>query len=104
VDHARRIESQRTPWSAPLALLVRAGVAATRGDRNLALRLLVDSEAGLRGAEMALHAAAARHRRGLLVGGDEGRALRADAEAWMAAQSIRNPERMAVMLAPGRFA
>ncbi|PYQ47565.1 MAG: serine/threonine-protein kinase PknK, partial [Acidobacteria bacterium] len=101
--HARGIESQRTPWGAPLALLVRAGVAATRGERNLALRLLVDSEAGLRGVEMALHAAAARHRRGLLVGGGEGRALRAEAEGWMAGQAIRNPERMAMMLAPGRW-
>jgi hypothetical protein len=52
---------------------------------------------------MGLYAAAARRCLGLMVGGDEGRDLVAVADAWMAAQTIRNPERMTAMLAPGRW-
>jgi tetratricopeptide (TPR) repeat protein len=103
LTHAQRIEAERTPWGNPLAALVRAGVAATEGDHARALVLVSDAQRHLAAADMALHAAAAGHRRGLLLGGDEGRAVRAAAEAWMAAQSIRNPDRMAAMLVPGRW-
>ena len=50
---------------------------------------------------MGLFAAAARRRLGGLLGGDEGRALIAQADAWMAGQEIRNPARMAACIAPG---
>ena len=52
---------------------------------------------------MALHAAASRRCRGLLLGGEEGRALVQSADAWMANERILNPERMTAMLAPGRW-
>ena len=51
--------------------------------------------------DMGLFAAAARRRLGTLLGGDAGRALIAQADAWMAAQEVRNPARMAAGLAPG---
>ena len=51
--------------------------------------------------EMGLHAAVARRRQGVLLGGDEGRALVAEADAWMAGQQVRNPARLAAVLAPG---
>jgi hypothetical protein len=38
-----------------------------------------------------------------LLGGDEGRALVEAADAWMRGELILNPERMAAMLAPGRW-
>lgn len=62
--------------------------------------LLAAAERAFDGADMALHAASARWRRGELLGGDQGRALVQQAEAWMAGQRIRNPARMAAMLAP----
>ena len=49
---------------------------------------------------MALHAAVARFRRGQWLGGDEGRAVVESTGAYMNAQRIRNPERMAAMLTP----
>jgi hypothetical protein len=102
--HARAILRHRTRWGDPLALLLRAGVAATRGDRDRARPLLEAAEVGFAAAEMALHAAAAQRRRGELIGGDVGRALLASSDAWMAEQGIRSPERMTGMLAPGRWA
>jgi hypothetical protein len=50
---------------------------------------------------MALYAAAALRSRGKLLGGEQGRALSAQAEKWMQDQEILNPERMIAMLAPG---
>jgi serine/threonine protein kinase len=98
---ARRIERERMAWAGPLAWLIRAGVAAGRGDRPGALALLRDAEAGLRAADMGLFAAAACYRRGVLLGGDAGRALAVQAVGWMEGQGIRNPARMAALYAPG---
>jgi len=102
-DHAKAIMRERTHWGDPLALLLRAGAAVTRGEAERSLTLLTSSEAGLAAADMALHAAVARRRRGELIGGDAGQSLVASTDAWMAGQSIRNPERMTAMLAPGRW-
>jgi hypothetical protein len=49
---------------------------------------------------LALYAAAARRRSGELAGGDEGRASVAAADAQMAAEQIRRPERITAMLLP----
>ncbi len=65
--------------------------------------LLERAEAGFEAADMALHAACARRRLGQVIGGDEGRTLIAAANEWMRGQEIKNPERMAAMIAPGRW-
>ena len=90
---ARHIERERAHWGAPLAALLRAGVASTRGDAETSAQLLAEAEHGFHSADMALHAAAARARRGDVNA----------SRAWMAGQGIRNPERMIAMLAPGRW-
>jgi eukaryotic-like serine/threonine-protein kinase len=100
---ARRIERKATPWGAPLAALLRAGVASHRPDRAEALRELETAGTGFEAADMSLYAAAARRCRGMVVGGEEGARLAAEADAWMRGESIRNPERMTAMLAPGRW-
>ena len=74
-----------------------------RGETEAALRFLESAEAGFTAASMALHAAAARRRRGELMGGDAGRALVSGSDAWMTAQAIKAPERMTAVLAPGRW-
>jgi hypothetical protein len=102
-EHARTILREKTLWGGALALVLRAGAAATRGETERALSLIEPAEAGLAGADMALHASVARRRRGELLGGDTGRSLVASADAWMSGQGIRNPKRMAAMLAPGRW-
>jgi hypothetical protein len=38
-----------------------------------------------------------------MIGGDEGRALTAAADTWMASQNVKAPERMVEVFAPGRW-
>jgi hypothetical protein len=98
---ARRIEHERMAWAEPLAQLIRAGIAAGRGDRGGARVLLQDAEAGFRATAMGLFAAAAGYRHGHLMAGDDGRVRLAQATGWMEGQGIRNPARMADLYAPG---
>jgi hypothetical protein len=56
---------------------------------------------GYAGLGMELNAASARWRLGELTGGEEGRALRGDAETWFRGQAIRRPDRFVDLVAPG---
>ncbi|WP_439623804.1 serine/threonine-protein kinase [Gemmata sp.] len=98
---ARRIERERAGWSDPVARLLRAGVAAVRGDAAGAAGHLAAAARDLDAADMGLYAAAARRCLGRIRGGEEGAALVRAADAWMHAQNIRRPDRMSHMLAPG---
>jgi hypothetical protein len=100
---ARRLGREGAAWAAPLAALVAAGAATLRGDSGAAASRLEAAEGGFRTADMRLHAAVARRRRGELAGGAEGARLAGEADAVMAEQAIRNPARMAAMLAPGVY-
>ncbi len=100
-DDARRLEREKTPWARPLALLVRAARAESRGRTATALALLAEATISFLAAHMSLFAAAARRRQGELLGGSEGQRLVADAEAWMIGQRIRDPARMTALHAPG---
>jgi len=100
---ARLIEREAAPWALPLAKIARAGIAATRRQLNEAAQLVGSVEQEFLNRDMALYAAAARRRRGELLGGEEGRALVEAADAWMAGQEIKNPARMTAMLAPGSW-
>jgi hypothetical protein len=53
--------------------------------------------------DMLLARCAARDRRGALLGGAEGHALRVEAHRYLAEQGILNPERMLGLMAPGRW-
>jgi serine/threonine protein kinase len=100
---ARRIRRANMAWGNALADLLQAGAASVRGERAAALQRLESSEREFEGADMALHATIARRRRGEILARTEGTALFAASDAWMAEQGIRNPTRMAGMLAPGRW-
>lgn len=53
------------------------------------------------GQSLAIHAAAARHELGLLVGGEEGATLVREAEEAMTTRGIRAPARFAPVFVPG---
>jgi predicted Ser/Thr protein kinase/tetratricopeptide (TPR) repeat protein len=98
---ARRIARERMPWSDPIALLLRAGIAYLEGRTPLALTYLHEAADRFGRADMKLYAAVARRRIGTLQDDAPGRELRRQAEEWMAAQHIKNPVGMTRMLAPG---
>jgi len=101
-EAARQVGKARgEPPSACVATLLEAGVAAARGDLERARERLTVAEAEAQGSGMAAHAWVARWRRGKLLGGDEGAALVASAEAAARAEAVVKPERFAAMMAPG---
>jgi len=100
---ARQIEGAAMPWSDPFADLIRASVAAVRGDTQTAIGFLASAESGFETTDAGLYSAVARCRRGELVGGTEGERLVTEAEAWMTKQRVANPVRLRMLLAPGRW-
>ena len=88
-------------WSRAASEFIRAGLANIGGDRSAALAHLQKAETAFAAVDMALHTAVARRHRGTIAGGLEGAALVRAADEWMAGQGIKNPARMASMLAPG---
>ena len=98
---ARRLGREKAAWSRALSSLTLGCVAGARKDPDTAVRHLQEAVAQLDAVDMQLFAAAARRRLGQLLGGDEGCSLVTQADAWMRAQGIVKPSRMAAMLAPG---
>jgi eukaryotic-like serine/threonine-protein kinase len=98
---ARRIAHERAAWSQPLALLLKAGAAYLDGDASSVLAYLHEAAERATRADMNLYAAVARRRIGAVQSDAQGRELQREAEAWMAAQQIKNPVAMTRMLAPG---
>jgi serine/threonine protein kinase len=100
-DDASRLAKERTGWADAAASLLRACILGGRGRPGEAVRQLEAAIQGFDAAEMALHAACARRRKGQLLGGEEGRALIAAADARMREQGIKNPARWAALYTPG---
>jgi tetratricopeptide (TPR) repeat protein len=98
---ARRLERERAPWANALAPLIRAGIAARRGDRASAAVCLAAAIRRLDAVDMEIFAHAARRRLGAILGGDQGRDLITESNSWMAGQGIINPDRIVATFAPG---
>ena len=98
---AKAIAAKNGPWAEALATLLRAGSAAVRREAAACRELLLSAVQTFEAVDMALYAAAARHRLGEITGGQEGHDLMTDAEAWMREQRIVDPQRITAMLAPG---
>ncbi|MCE9579334.1 MAG: hypothetical protein K8W52_39785, partial [Deltaproteobacteria bacterium] len=93
----------QAPWTAPVAALLGAGLAASSDDTRGAIAGLREAIAGFDRVGMAVHAAAARRRLGALCGGAEGASLTAAAEAFEAREGVVDPARLTAWLAPGFF-
>ena len=97
---ARALTKEKRPLAGAYGAQLNAGIALARGRHDRALAFYRDAAGAFEGLEMGLHAAASRRRQGELLGGEQGRDLILASVATMEAQRIRNPERMAAMLAP----
>jgi hypothetical protein len=98
---ARRIASEATPWSNPLALLVGAGVAYVEGDLIQARHRLLGAVDGFDRAGMTLYAAVARRRLAALQEGAPRRETERRADVWMTTQQIRDRRRFTRAFASG---
>jgi tetratricopeptide (TPR) repeat protein len=98
---ARKLEREKPSWCRCMPLMLRAALAFREGNVSQAAELLGTAAESADSADMKLFGAAARRRQGLLVGGAEGRALVAVADAFMASQRIQQPGGMMELLVPG---
>jgi eukaryotic-like serine/threonine-protein kinase len=93
---AKRLERERVAYATVWAHLLRAAIDPAQRVEHLR-QAAKHSDA----SDMAFCASAARFRLAQLVGGDEGNALRAQAETWAAGEAIRNLDRLIEVIAPG---
>jgi tetratricopeptide (TPR) repeat protein len=98
---AAHLRREHLPSASPFASLIAAGIAAWEGDHSVAVSQLARAAQAAEQADMGLYGAAARHREGVLRGGEAGCRLSGDAERWMRAQGIQNPTAMVAVLTPG---
>ena len=97
----RRLDKERSDYARVAAGLLRAGLAVQRGASDEAIDYLAATGALAEKRELKLHVEVARRRRGQLLGGDEGGALIAAADSWMASEGVVAPSRLVGVIAPG---
>lgn len=98
---AHQIYKEDMKWAEPLAVLVQAGVASLRNEKQKAISLLSEACAGFEHGHMKLYAAVAKRRLAEITGGAEREHLKEEAEQWMREQKIKAPDKISRMLAPG---
>ena len=99
---SRVIEREGAVWGSALAALVRGGAELLSGRPDEAAKVLARAEKLFQAAGMFLHDATARRSRGLVIGGEAGRQLAAQAEADLRSEGISNCQRFAMVIAPGQ--
>ncbi len=98
---ARKLAREDVIYAQGESLTIRAAVARAEGDLAGALALLEQAITASTAACLPLNTEAQRHARGLLLGGDEGAALVADALRFGRDQGLLRPEKLSAVFAPG---
>ncbi len=96
----RLLAREGLPWTEALAALLSASIAKARADHAGAERALRRAIVLAEAADMSVHAGAARHELGSMLGGEAGASMVHEAEEAMKARGVRAPERYARMLVP----
>jgi hypothetical protein len=96
----RGLRAMRMPWTDALARLLEASLALVAGDRARGREQLERAHAELAAAGMMFHATLARRGLGELEGGAEGARTLAEADAWLAAEGVGAPGRLARLFMP----
>jgi hypothetical protein len=97
---AASLRRERCAWVDAIALVVRAGIARARREDAAAATLLAQARRAFEALGMTLHAAAAKASEAAIVGGDAGRDLAAEAQAYFGAQGVRDGARVASIIVP----
>jgi eukaryotic-like serine/threonine-protein kinase len=100
---SRRLAREGMPWTAPLSAMVKAAAENAAGKRAAAVAALRAAIDRAQLAGMSMHATAARHRLGELLGGEEGQKLMEIALQALRVQGIRDPSRWLAVFLPGRW-
>jgi tetratricopeptide (TPR) repeat protein len=101
--YASLLEKESEPWAAVFVALARAAADNASGDREGAMAKLRVAIERAETTSTRLYLPAARHRLGLLIGGDEGRRMTEQAAAAATAEGVRNPERWFATHLPGHW-
>lgn len=97
----RRLKREKPRWCHPLASTLRAALLARAGRCEAAADLLAGAISLLEAHDMGIYAAAARYRRGELIGGTGGAELIEQAAEQMREERILRPERVVGLFVPG---
>jgi hypothetical protein len=100
---AKAIERENMPWGNAFAKQIRASVLALKGDRETAIKLILEAENNFESVDMMLYRTALKHCRGQLMSNPQGELLIKEANEWMLKQQIKKPEAMVKMLTPGNW-
>ncbi len=95
---ADAISRERTDRSRAVAELLRAGIADIGNERELAIQRFGEAALACESGHMPQLAAAARRRQGMLIGGEDGRAMTVRAERWLREQGAVDPGRICAVL------
>jgi eukaryotic-like serine/threonine-protein kinase len=97
---SRRLMRESAPWGAALGELAAGVTLQLDGDDDSAITLFGRAEQSFERAGMLMHELVARRCKGVLTGGDEGRALVASADSGLLAEAVLIPARLALVVAP----
>jgi len=98
VKTASKVAKLGGKWNNAVAKMLSAGISAAQGQPSDAL--LEEAEQAFIAANNQVYAAVCRRQRGVLMGGTEGDALVADADAALRNESVAVPEKYAQMVLP----
>jgi hypothetical protein len=98
---ARKLRGERVGWASAHADLLSATLAHQAGQAEQTVGLLESALARYEAADMGQYIAATKQRLGTLLGGDRGRQLASEADAWSREQAIVRPDRLLALSSPG---
>ncbi len=99
-NDAESLRREGVGWALAHASMIRAGIAARRGDGKASTAFLHDAVGRYDAAEMHLHASVARRCAGASIGGESGHWLVDQIDHALTCQGVRDPLAFAGMFAP----
>ncbi len=100
-QQAKQLSREQLPLAEPYVPCIKGGIAYLQGDRDSAAKWLREAVVASQKCQFKVHVAATNRQLGRLLGGDEGRALIAQADETMKQEGVVRPDRIAALLVPG---